>query len=201
MTTELQNTALQQLRANIDVTAQIPHRVLASGFRDIHVMDFEFLLMGDLVELLKLLLHYDGSTVAAIVQLADLDGPIEKWWDAAFFVTDSTDQKDYDSFVKRNIVAFAKQPTMSRTERPWWITAKHLAISTNKGSCLIYGDKHAEIALLAFQEPPTRHLEMKLQSFRIEKLGEALKRETFFGSPGNEISERQRLILRDAYLR
>jgi hypothetical protein len=48
---------------------------------------------------------------------------------------------------------------------------------------------------------PGVFLERKLLSeFGIEKLADALQRDTFFGDPGNEYSKRQRSILRSAYL-
>jgi len=65
----------------------------------------------------------------------------------------------------------------------------------------MYGELCAEIAVLGFRVCPTEQQAATLyDKFHIEKLADALKRDTFFGDPGNAYSERQRAILRSAYL-
>jgi hypothetical protein len=66
----------------------------------------------------------------------------------------------------------------------------------------MYGELCAEIAVLGFRARLSEQQAARLYvEFRIEKLADALKRDTFFGDPGNEYSERQRAILRSEYLR
>jgi hypothetical protein len=65
----------------------------------------------------------------------------------------------------------------------------------------MYGELCAEIAVLGFKASQTEQQAARLyKNFYIEKLADALKRDTFFGEPGTEYSERQRAILRFAYL-
>jgi hypothetical protein len=65
----------------------------------------------------------------------------------------------------------------------------------------MYGELCAEIAVLGFRARPTEQQAARLyDKFHIEKLANALERNTFFGEPGNEYSKRQRAILRSAYL-
>jgi hypothetical protein len=87
-------------------------------------------------------------------------------------------------------------------QAPWLIFAERIGACSDLGSWCIYGEKFAEIAVLGFKEPPGAILQKRLQTdFGIEKLVDALGRETFFGEPGNEYSKAQRAILRSAYIK
>jgi hypothetical protein len=74
-------------------------------------------------------------------------------------------------------------------------------LGSDLGTWCMYGELCAEITVLGFKVSPTEQQAARLYNdFHIEKLADALKRDTFFGDPGDEHSERQRAILRSAYL-
>jgi len=201
MLTKVQTKAICNLSDSVDLAVEIPHRVLAADYHEIFVMDYQRLLREDTVDLLKVLLKFEGSTTGVIAHFAEIGRETPDWQDDVFFVTPSTEAGAYWSFVRRNIVEYGQKSAPRDMRVPWWICAEKLGACSDLGSWCIYGQRHAEIAILGFKQRPGELLEKKLYiDFRIERLANALKRDTFFGDPGNDYSKRQRLILQASYL-
>ncbi|MHB1954483.1 MAG: hypothetical protein ACYCOU_12120 [Sulfobacillus sp.] len=201
MAIESQRQALRNLALSVDIIAKIPFRVFASEYTDIYVMDFERLVRQNTVDLLKALIALEGSSVATIARFEDVGKETQDWRDDVFFVSASTTADAYWSFIRRNTAEFGQKRATPGMRAPWLIFAERLGACSDLGNWCIYGEKFAEIALLGFKRVAGMSVPKHLQAdFGIERLGEALKRETFFGDPGNEYSKEQRAILRAAYL-
>jgi hypothetical protein len=203
MLPDVRARSIQNLLDSVVLDAKIPHRVIAEEFRDIFVMDYQGLLAQTTIDLVKMLLKYEGSTTAVLAQLASgsRQQPYD-WRDDVFFVTPDTGADVYWSFIRRNWKAHAQKEVPPNTPAPWSVFAWTIGACSDAGQWCIVGQFTAEIALLGFKRSPGLFFERKLHSdFRVERLEDALKRDTFFGEPGNEVSKRQRAILRDSYLR
>ena len=168
-------------------------------------MDFGRLFSEPTAKLLKSLTVVEHAHTAAVacfqlskIAVQEQQGQTKDWREDVFFVSADTADKAYSSFMKRN---WSERGQQKATFPPWLIYAEIVGACSDLGSWYLYGDKFAEIALLGFMDNPGVFLERKLLSeFGIEKLADALKRDTFFGDPGNEYSKQQRAILRAAYL-
>jgi hypothetical protein len=198
---EAQSEAILNLRAGINISVSLPERLLLADYTAVYVMDFERLLHPRAIDMFKALIWQEKATVAAVGKLKEVGKETQGWLDDFFFVNQATANGDYEAFVYQNIMEFAKKHETPAMSAPWAIFAERIGASSDIGSWCIYGEKFAEIAILAFKQTPDPPLEKKLHiDFGVERLVEALKRDTFFGDPGNEYSEKQRGILRSAYL-
>ena len=185
----------------MDLLAKLPFRVFSPDYPDAYVMDFERLVHLNTVDLLKALMVLEGSSLVAVAWFEDPVKETRNWRDDVFFVSASTAADDYWSFITRNVVEFGQNRATSEMRAPWLIFAERIGACSNLGTWCIYGEKFAEIALLGIKRTTALSLPNELQTkFGIERLADALKRETFFCEPGNEYSKEQRAILRSAYL-
>lgn len=201
MPIEAQRWALRNLTLSVDLFAKIPFRVLASDYAYMHVMDFERLVCRGTVDMLRALMEKEGSSVVAVARFEDMGKETRDWRDDVFFVTRATTTDEYWSFITRNVVEFGQKRATAEMRAPWLIFGERIGVCSDLGGWCIYGEKFAEIALLGFRQIDGMSMSKSFQdAFGIETLEDALKRETFFGQPGNEYSKEQRAILRSAYL-
>ena len=201
MTTESQRRAIQNLTLSVDLVAKIPFRVFASDYSDVHVMDFERLVRQNTADLLRALIELEGASVAAVARFEEIGKETQDWRDDVFFVSGSTNTDEYWAFIRRNAVEFGQKRATPDMRAPWLIFAERIGSCSDVGNWCIYGEKFAEIALLGFRRGAGISLPNNLLTdFGIERLSEALERDTFFGEPGNEYSKEQRAILRSAYM-
>lgn len=164
--------AVQALaRSVIDLSVNIPQRVFAADFEDVFVMDFEWLVDRRAIGLVKMLMTYEGSAAVVISKLAELDEKIVAFDEDVFMVAASADDESYSSFVRRNWREASQKSPSPAIRRPWAVFAKRIAACSECGSWCIYGDKYAEIALLAFKGTANIFLTKRLESeFRCVRL-------------------------------
>jgi hypothetical protein len=208
VSSDYQMQAVRNLASGIYSSARIPDRVFAPQYKEIYAMDFGRLFSEDTVKLLKSLMVVEHAHTAAVacfqqstVAMPEQQGQTKDWREDVFFVSADTADEAYSSFLRRNWSEYGQRQATQAMLPPWLIYAEIVGACSDLGGWYIYSDKFAEIALLGFMDNPGVFLERKLLSeFGIEKLADALQRDTFFGDPGNEYSKRQRSILRSAYL-
>jgi hypothetical protein len=200
--------AVRKLAAGVNSSARIPDRVFAAQYNEVYAMEFGRLFSQDTVKLLKSLMVLERAHIVAAacfqqstVAMPAQQGQTRDWRDDVFFVSADTPDEAYSLFLRRNWSEYGQRKATPAMFPPWLIYAEIVGACSDLGGWYIYSDKFAEIALLGFVDSPGVFLERKLLSeFGIEKLADALKRDTFFGDPGNEYSKQQRAILRAAYL-
>jgi hypothetical protein len=200
--------AVKNLAAGIDSAVRIPHRVFSPPYKEIYVMDGNRLLSQGAVKLLKALIELEHAHIVAVACLQqstvvspEQQGQKKEWEEDVYFVSAATSDEAYSSFLRRNWSEYGQRTATHSMRSPWLIFAEIVCACSELGGWYMYSDKFAEITLLAFSDNPGVFIEKRLLSdFGIEKLADALRRDTFFGDPGNEYSKRQRAILRAAYL-
>jgi hypothetical protein len=205
---DLELQAVRNLASGIYSSARIPDRVLALQYREIYVTDIRHLFSRDTVTLFKLLMGVEGAQTVGVgcfqqskVAMPDQQGQTTEWRDDVFFLSADTEDDAYWSFLRRNWSDYGQQKATREMRPPWSIFAEIVGACTELGGWYIYAEKFAEIALIGFKESPGAFVERRLYSeFGIERLADALKRDTFFGVPSNEYSKQQRAVLRAAYL-
>lgn len=201
MFTRSQLEALDNLARSIDVDARLPSGVFTRKFEEVYAMDFRHLKYPAAVEIFKLLMKEEGSSVVVLGRFDRPKKESQDWRDDVFFVSPTTQVDEYMTFLNRYRAEYGNRRATPEMREPWHVFAERIGVCSNLGKWCIYGQMTAEIAVLGSDMKPTIKLEEQLYSeFRIEKLAEALKRDTFFGEPGNEYSTKQRAILRSAYL-
>jgi hypothetical protein len=87
MATEAEGLAIRNLAASVAVASALPHRVLAVGYIDVYVMDFERLVRQNTIDLVKSLIRHEGSTVAAIARFEGVGKETQDWRDDVFFAS------------------------------------------------------------------------------------------------------------------
>jgi len=201
MINEAHEQAVSNLARCVNVDARLPDRVFTEGYADVYVMDFLNLFHWTAVELCKALMQQEGSSIVALGRFDRPKKETEDWRDDVFSVSPSTKGDDYMTFQTRNWVEFAQQRATPDMREPWRVFAERIGACSNLGTWCIYGELTAEIAMLGSNIRLTPEVEKRLHSeFGIQRLVDALKRDTFCGEPGNEHSKRWRAILRSAYL-
>src|SRR3569832_1929323 len=121
MLTKVQTKAICNLSDSVDLAVEIPHRVLAADYHEIFVMDYQRLLREDTVDLLKVLLKFEGSTTGVIAHFAEIGKETPDWQDDVFFVTPST-EAGANKTKKRRKKKENRQKSAPRDMRvPWWI--------------------------------------------------------------------------------
>jgi len=197
---ESQADAVANLARSVDLDARLPHRVFTEKYAEVYVTDWRALIHRSTVEISKALIELEGSSVVALGRLdRPRTGP-QDWREDVFFISAATQPDKYHSFLRRNSAEFGLKRETPETREPWAF-AQRIGVCSDLGTWCMYGELCAEIAVLGFRVRPTEQQAAKLyDDFHIEKLTDALKRDTFFGDPGNEHSERQRAILHSAYL-
>jgi hypothetical protein len=199
---ESKSQAMRNLVDSVDLTNEIPHRVLALQYTEFYVMDFQRLIRNDTVNLLHTIMRFERSTTTVIATFTEIARTETDWRSNCFFVTESTNPIDYWSFIRANLFEFSQPHPPSNLRAPWWVFAKTIGACSELGTWCIYGDKFAEIALVGFKTNLGDMLAKRLRAtFGIERLEDALQRDTFFGEPGNEYSMKRRSTLRGAYIR
>jgi hypothetical protein len=189
------------MRAGLDTSVSLPGRVLDARYESIFVMEFDRLIHSCTVDMLKALIRWEGSALVALAKLKEIGSEPQDGQNDFFFVNLATATDTYEVFIKRNVRKFAQQRETAALTAPWLIFAETIGACSDLGSWCIYGEKFAEIAIVGFKQSPDLFFEKRLNSdFGIEKLADALKRDTFFGDAGNEFSKEQRSKLRAAYL-
>src|ERR1700740_1917064 len=142
-------------------------------------------------------MQQEGSSIVALGRFDRPKKESQDWRDDVFFVSPSTKTDEYTSFLTRNWAEFGQQRATPDMREPWRAFAGRIGACSNLGTWCMYGQMDAEIAVLGSKARLTAEVEERLHSeFRIERLVDALKRDTFFGEPGNEYSKRQTAILR-----
>jgi hypothetical protein len=162
-------------------------------------MDFERMVRANTIDMLRTLMQIEDSSIVAVAKIKEIGKETHNWRDDVFFISQSTSTDAYGAFINRNIMEFARRSAVDDMPAPWVIFAERLGACSDVGTWCIYGQKFAEIALLGFRKNPGAFAEKRLHS-NFERLADALKRDTFFGDPGNEYSKQQRALLRSAYL-
>jgi len=201
MLKESQTDATANLARSIAVDARLPHRVFTEQYAEVYVTDWRALIRHDAVKIFKLLIEQEGSSVVVLGRFDRPNKESRDWRDDVFFVTTSTEPDAYRSFLTRYWAEYGHGRATSEMREPWQPFAGRIGACSDLGTWCMYGELCAEIAVLGFRvRPPEQQAARLYNKFHIEKLGDALKRDTFFGDPGNEYSERQRAILRSAYL-
>jgi hypothetical protein len=159
-----QTNALRMLQSTVDVTVKIPERVFAPQFNDVFVMDFGWLVDPKVVGLLKMLMASENSAIVVISKLSELNGkPITLEQDV-FVIDRSTSEESYANFLRRNWHEALQKSAPPDIKKPWTVFANMLAACSEKGSWCLYGDRFAEIALLAFRSDPSPFLTRRLKS-------------------------------------
>ncbi len=192
--------AVANLARSINLDAKLPHCVFTEEYAEVYVTDWAALIHRTTVKIAKVLMELEGASVVAFARLdRPRTGP-QDWREDAFFLSTATEPDEYHSFLRRNLPEFGLKREPPETREPWAF-AQRIGACSDRGTWCIYGELCAEIAVLGFRVRPTeQQAAMLYDDFYIEKLADALKRDTFFGDPGNEYSERQRAILASAYL-
>lgn len=201
METKAQIRAMDNLVHSIDISARLPRRVFSEKYAEIYVMDWRNLIHRTAVNISRVLMEDEGSSVVVIGRFDRPNEEPQDWRQDAFFVSASTEPEEYHSFITRNLASYGLSHAPPEIRQPWGPYAQRIGASSDLGTWSIYGEMCAEIAVLGFKVRTTdRQEETLFRKFRIEKLASALKRDTFFGEPDNEYSKRQRSILRSEYL-
>jgi len=201
MATEAHEKAISNLARCVNLDAKLPDQVFTAGYADVYVMDFLNLFHWKAVELCKALMQQEGSTIVALARFDRPKKESQDWRDDVFFVSPSTKGDDYMEFLKRNWAEFGQLRATPDMREPWMVFAERVGACSNLGIWCIYGQMTAEIAMLGSNLRLTTEVEERLHSeFGVERLLDALKRDTFCGEPGNQHSRRWRAILRSAYL-
>ena len=199
--TQAQARAIVNLAGSIDFDAKLPHRVLTGKYAEVYVTDWQALIHRDAVKISKVLMQQEGSSVVVLGRFDRPKNESQDWRDDVFFISTSTEPEDYHSFLTRNWTEYGRGFATSEMRQPWPPFAGRIGACSDLGTWCVYGELRAEIAVLGFRVCPTEQQAASLyDKFHIEKLADALKRNTFFGDPGNEYSKRQRAIFRSAYL-
>jgi hypothetical protein len=197
---ESQADAIANLARSINFDARLPHRVFTEKYAEVYVADWRYLIHRLTVNVSKVLMEQEGSSVVALGRFDKPRTGPQDWREDVFFISTSTEPDDYQSFLRRNLAEFAPNRATPETREPW-VFAQRIGACSDLGTWCVYGELCAEIAVLGFRARLSDLQAARLYNeFHIEKLADALKRDTFFGDPGNEHSERQRAILRSAYL-
>ncbi len=200
MVIESQTDAIANLARSIDLDARLPQRVFTEKYAEVYVTDWQALIHRSAVKISKVLMEHEGSSVAV---LGRFDRPKQEspdWRDDVFFMSPSTEEGEYDAFLTRNWGVYGTPRATPEMLQPWPPFAGRIGACSDLGTWCMYGELCVEIAVLGFKVSPIEQQAARLyHDFHIEKLADALKRDTFFGDPGNEYSERQRAILRSAY--
>lgn len=192
------SNAYQNLTCSIIYDVRIPERVFSSEFTCIYVMNFQKLMTDDAIDLYHFLMRLEGSANAVLATLNYVD-ELKRTDDLLEFEV-STNSEDYQKFLKHDI---SRNDISAQTpvRKPWLIFSETIACCSDVGSWCIYGQRFAEIALVAFKQQPDAFAKKNmLRRFGIENLSDALKRPNFFGVAGNKVSDLQRAKLARSYL-
>lgn len=201
--------AISNLASGFSDTARIPQRVLDKRYKEIYVADFRRIFSPGIVGLFRWLMGAETAHTVAVacfqqsrVSAPERQGQATDWRDDVFFVTANTDESAYQSFIRRNWSEYGHLKATLEMRPPWLIFAEVLGACSDAGSWYMYCEKFAEIALLGFGERPAVFSEKRLLTeFGIERLADALNRNTFLGYADNESAKRLRDTLRSVYLR
>lgn len=200
MVKESQTDAIANLARSIDLDARLPYRVFTEKYAEVYVTDWRALIHRSAVKISKVLMEHEGSSV---VVLGRFDRPKQEspdWRDDVFFMSPSTEESEYHAFLTRNWGVYGTPRATPEMLQPWPPFAGRIGACSDLGTWCMYGELCAEIVVLGFKVSSTEQQAARLYNdFHIEKLADALKRDTFWGDPGNEHSERGRAILRSAY--
>lgn len=196
---EEHDRALANLRSGIDISVSLPDRVLAAEYTSMYAMDYNRLLNSLTVDIFKLLMQSDNSTVVAMANFKEVAKEFQSWNDV-FIVDLGSTADEYVAFIKRNSVEFAKAQETPAMRAPWLIFAEKIGACSDVGSWCIYGEKFSEIAILGCKNRLSLSMEAKLLEFGIEQLVDAISRDSFYGEAGNDCSDKKRALLRSAYL-
>lgn len=180
----------------------IPERVFASEFRDVFVMDFAWLIDCRIVSLVKMLMGSEHSDMVVISKLSALDEETSAPENDTFPIDLSTTEDSYTSFLRRNWHEAAQKFAPPGLKRPWMVFARTLAACSEKGSWCLYGDRYAEIALLAFRSDSNPFLTKRLMAeYKCVRLGFALENNWLgLGRPVNEHHRHFCESLRKSYI-
>jgi len=201
METQAQARATANLAQSLDINARLPHQVFTRRYSVVYAFDPLLLIDRRAVELFKILIKQEGASVAVLGRFDRPKKESPDWRSDLFLISASTEAGDYMSFLTRYSAEYGHGSATPDMQEPWRIFAERIGACSDLGTWCVYGEKYMEIGLLVCDIGLTTQLEEKLYSeFRVERLANALKRDTFFGEPGNEYSKQQRAILRSAYL-
>jgi hypothetical protein len=190
--------ASRNLASSIIHDARIPDRVFSPDYGYVYVVSFQRLMSIDALDLIHALMREEGASHVMLSTLTFVDKSERP--DERLVVSESTSSNDYREYLKHD-TTFGSHLTPSNTSKPWFVFADRVACCSNVGGWCIYGQRFAEIALIAFKVKPNVFAERNLlKRFGVECLADAMNRNTFFGGASNEFSASQRARLAKSYL-